>query len=201
MLDQRFIRIYLNMFRTFWLIIALAITAPNAWSGEADGRGTDEDYRISAEDVLEISVWREPELLRTVTVRPDGGISFPLVGDLRVANLTPAEVEGQITESISKFIPDAVVTVSVEKVMGLRIYVNGKVRSPGQFLVGRYVDVLQALTLAGGLTPFADRKNIKILRRINGRETVMKFNYEKVEKGQNLSQNVILRSDDTIVVP
>ena len=173
----------------------------HAWSEDVEKRGTDQKYRISAEDVLNISVWREQDMQREVIVRPDGGISFPLVGDIRAADLTPSELETAITAKVAKFIPDAVVTVSVVKVMGLRIYVNGKVRNPGQFLVGRYVDVLQALTLAGGITPFADSKNIKILRRIDGREVVLRFNYNNVSRGIGLEQNVILRADDTIVVP
>ena len=184
------------------LVLATVSAATSAvWAQEVERRGTDEAYRISPEDVLEISVWREEDLQRELTVRPDGGISFPLVGDTQAANLTPSQLEDKITEKLSKYIPDAVVTVSVVRVQGLRVYVNGKVRNPGQFLVGRYIDVLQALTLAGGLTPFADRKNIKILRRVEGRESVLKFNFDQVERGVNLEQNVILRSDDTVVVP
>ena len=170
-------------------------------TGVAQDRGVDEPYRISPEDVLEISVWREADLQRQVVVRPDGGVSFPLVGDVRAAGLTPEELEQQITKELSTYIPEAVVTVSVIQIQGLRIYVNGKVRSPGQYQVGRYIDVLQALTLAGGLTPFADRNNIKILRRENGQETVLKFNYSQVERGVKLEQNVVLKSDDTVVVP
>jgi len=183
------------------LVGSLLLTVSARSEDGFERRGADADYRISAEDVLDISVWREEDMQREVTVRPDGGISFPLVGDVQAANRTPSELEDVITERLSKYIPDAVVTVSVVSVQGLRIYVNGKVRNPGQFLVGRYIDVLQALTLAGGLTPFANRKDIKILRRIEGRETVLKFNYDQVERGKKLEQNVILKADDTIVVP
>ena len=193
-------------FGNHWLLMAaifilVNIFAVNAWSEDVVSRGTDQAYRISAEDVLEISVWKEEELQREVTVRPDGGVSFPLVGDIRAANLTPSELEANITTALAKFIPDALVTVSVIQVQGLRIYVNGKVRNPGQFLVGRYIDVLQALTLAGGLTPFANSKDIKILRRVDGREQVLKFNYKQVERGSKLEQNIILRADDTVMVP
>ena len=195
--------------KTLQRAAGLLMTALILFSGQASlandeavvDRGTNQAYRISPEDVLEISVWREADLQREVTVRPDGGVSFPLVGDIHAAGLTPAELEEVITKQLDKFIPDAVVTVSVLQVQGLRIYVNGKVRSPGQFLVGRYIDVLQALTLAGGLTPFADRNDIKILRRENGREIVLEFNYGQVERGVKLEQNIILQADDTVVVP
>lgn len=160
-----------------------------------------QNYIISPEDILEISVWREEDLKREVVVRPDGGISFPLVGDTQAAGLTPQQLQESITRSLARFIPEAVVTVSVLKVQGLRIYVLGKVNSPGQFLVGRYVDVLQALTLAGGLTPFANRRDIKILRRDGPREEVFKFNYNQVENGVRLDQNIVLQADDTVVVP
>lgn len=159
------------------------------------------DYRIGPEDMLEISVWKEEELQREVLVRPDGGISFPLAGDIRVAGKTPQEVEAVITEKLQRYIPDAVVTVSVTELTGHRIYVAGRVENPGQYVVGRYVDVLQALTLAGGLTPFAKEKEIKVLRREAGKEIVYPFNYDEVKEGTHLEQNMVLRNDDVVVVP
>lgn len=159
------------------------------------------DYRISAEDVLDISVWKEPDLERQVVVRPDGGISFPLAGELRAAGLTAGELQSLITERLARFVPDAVVTVSVIELRGLRIYVTGKVNNPGQFQVGRYVDVLQAITLAGGFTPFANSNAVQVIRRENGREKVFKFNYKQVERGKNLKQNIQLQADDVVVVP
>jgi polysaccharide biosynthesis/export protein len=160
-----------------------------------------EAYRISPEDVLQISVWREEDLERSVIVRPDGGISFPLAGDVHAAGRTPAELEQIIAEQLARFIPEAVVTVAVTELRGMRIYVTGKVTTPGQYEVGRYVDVLQALTLAGGLTPFAQTGSIKILRRQNGREVVYEFDYDEVKNGRNLQQNIQLKSDDVVVVP
>jgi polysaccharide export outer membrane protein len=158
-------------------------------------------YRISAEDVLEISVWKEPDLQKQVIVRPDGGISFPLVGDTIAAGLTPTQLEERIAERLHTYIPDAVVTVSVIELRGLRIYVSGNVVNPGQYTVGRYVDVLQAITLAGGLNAFADTNDIRIIRRQNGREKIFEFNYRQVERGRNLDQNILLESDDVVVVP
>ncbi len=181
---------------------AAGAPSASAASPRAGGEAMPEDaYRISPEDVLQISVWREEDLDRSVIVRPDGGISFPLAGDIQAAGLTTSELEQLITERLVRFIPDAVVTVAVTELRGMRIYVTGKVASPGQFEVGRYVDVLQALTLAGGLTPFAQAGAIKVLRRENGREVVYQFDYNEVKDGRNLRQNIRLKSDDVVVVP
>ena len=102
---------------------------------------------------------------------------------------------------LQEYIPDAVVTVSVLEIRGLRIYVSGNVTSPGQYTVGRYVDVLQAITLAGGLNPFADRNSIRVIRRKDGGEEVFRFNYGQVQRGVNLEQNILLQPDDVVVVP
>jgi polysaccharide export outer membrane protein len=158
-------------------------------------------YRIGPEDVLQISVWREESLDREVLVRPDGGLSFPLAGDVQAAGKTVDELQIELTQRIGKFISEPVVTVSVNTVAGYRVYILGQVKNPGQFVIGRYVDVLQALTLAGGLTPFADEDGIKIVRREAGGEVVLPFDYSDIRKGRNLEQNVVLRSDDVVLVP
>lgn len=189
------------------LVVSMgALLASPAGATEADPSnapvGVAPDYRIAAEDVLDVSVWKEPDLTKQVIVRPDGAFSYPLIGDVRAAGLTTSELETELRGRLSNFIPDAVVTVSVLELRGMRIYVTGKVRSPGQFQVGRYVDVLQAITLAGGFTPFADIKDIQIIRRDReGRETVFEFNYKEVERGRNLQQNIRLEADDVVLVP
>jgi polysaccharide export outer membrane protein len=158
-------------------------------------------YRIGPEDVLYISVWKEPELQREVLVRPDGGISFPLAGNVHVAGKTIQDVEAEITRKIRRYIPDAVVTVSAKTISGYTIFVIGKVKNPGQFTLGRYVDVIQALTLAGGVTPFAEDDEISVLRRQDGKEIVFRFDYSEVKNGKNLEQNILLKSGDVVVVP
>lgn len=159
-------------------------------------------YLIGPEDLLFISVWQEPELQREVRVRPDGGVSFPLAGNVDVAGKTVEEVTAIITERVQKYIPAAVVTVSVQEVAGYRIFVIGQVNAPGKFTLGSYVDVVQALTLAGGLTPFANSDNITIRRRTSdGREIVMPFDYGDVQSGDDEGQNVVLQSGDVVVVP
>ncbi len=184
-----------------WVMIVL-LSFPSVLLAESTFAGIEApEYRIGAEDVLNISVWKEEELDREVIVRPDGGISFPFAGDVKAAGRTPMQLQKVLTLRVQKFIPDAMVTVSVTKLAGLRIYVIGKVKKSGQFVIGRYVDVLQALTLAGGLDIYASEKKIKVLRRSNGKEIVFPFNYSAVKSGENLAQNILLQNDDVVVVP
>ena len=158
-------------------------------------------YLIGAEDVLNISVWKEPELNREVTVRPDGGVSFPLVGDIQVKGKTVDEVKTIVSKKISKYIPKAEVTVSLIRASSYKIYVLGKVNKPGQYVLGSYVDVLQSLSLASGLTPYANSDEIKILRRIDGKEIVFPFHYSEVSSGARMNQNIVLQSGDVVLVP
>lgn len=158
-------------------------------------------YRVGAEDLLEISVWREDTLKKEALVRPDGGISYPLIGEVQAAGKTVLEIRDEIARRLEKFIPDPVVSVSVVKSASQRIYVIGKVAKPGEFPVGRQIDVLQALSMAGGLTPFADGNDIRVLRREGGQQVVLPFEYHRVVRGQKIEQNIILRGGDVVVVP
>lgn len=158
-------------------------------------------YRVGPEDVLEISVWREDTLKKEALVRPDGGISYPLIGEVQAAGRTVAQIREEIAKRLDKFIPDPVVTVTILKTGSQRVYVIGKVNKPGEFPVGRYVDVLQALSMAGGLTPFADSSNIRVMRRDGERQIVLPFEYGAVVRGQKLEENVQLRAGDVVVVP
>jgi len=158
-------------------------------------------YLIGTEDVLDISVWKEPDLQRKVIVRPDGRISFPLVGEMQASGRTLDELQNEILKRLTKYIPNPVVTIVMEKVAGYKIYVIGQVKDSGEFTVGHFLDVMQALAMAGGLTAFAEENNIKILRRENGVQTAIPFEYAKVKKGDTLSQNIVLKSGDVVVVP
>ena len=174
-------------------------TSPSA---DAATRGTaDPGYVIGAEDALDIAVWRDETLKATVLVRPDGGISFPLAGDFIVAGKTAAEVRAELVRRLEKFVPEPVVTVSVVKVASYRIYVIGRVNKPGDFQTGRNVDVLQALSLAGGMTPFASEDDIRIIRKEGGNSVSYPFQYSRVRKGGDLSQNITLKSGDVLLVP
>lgn len=159
------------------------------------------EYEIGPEDLLEIHVWKEKDLQREVLVRPDGWLTFPLVGNVSAKGKTAQQLQEEIATRLRKYIPDPNVSVSVKKVAGYKIFIIGRVNKPGEFVVGRFIDVIQALTLAGGLTPFADDDNIRILRKEDGKETVIMFDYADVKKGRNLEQNIMLKSGDVIIVP
>jgi polysaccharide export outer membrane protein len=158
-------------------------------------------YVIGPEDALDISVWKDETLKTTSLVRPDGGITFPLVGELVAAGKTTDQLREELKKRLEKYIPDAVVTVSVAHVASYRIYVLGRVNKPGDIAVGRDIDVLQALALAGGLTPFAHEDDIRVVRKIDGRTTTIPFRYSQVLKDGDLAQNVTLRSGDVLLVP
>jgi polysaccharide export outer membrane protein len=158
-------------------------------------------YRVGPEDVLEISVWREDALKKEVLVRPDGGMSYPLVGEVQATGKTVLEIRQEIAKRLERFIPDPAVSVAILKVGSQRVYVIGRVNKPGEYAIGRYVDVLQALSMAGGLTPFADSNDIRVMRREGDRQLVLPFEYSRVVRGQKLEQNVQLRGGDVIVVP
>jgi polysaccharide biosynthesis/export protein len=160
-----------------------------------------EPYRIQPGDVLIVSVWKEQDLQSEVLVRPDGGLSFALVGDLQASGRTVEELRAKVDERLRKFIPDPSVTIAVKQIGGNRVYVLGKVNRPGEFPFSRPIDVMQALSLAGGATSFAALDDIQILRREQGHQTALRFRYSEVEQGRKLEQNILLQSGDTVVVP
>ena len=158
-------------------------------------------YKIQPGDMLEISVWREEDLLRQVLVLPDGRLSFPLVGDIQAAGKSVSQLQEQVTGRLTKYIPDPVVTVAILQLSGNKVYVTGKVARPGEFVANRYLDVVQALSMAGGMTPYAAPNKIKILRRENDTLIAIPFRYVDIEKGIRLEQDIMLQSGDVVVVP
>jgi polysaccharide export outer membrane protein len=158
-------------------------------------------YQVRPGDVLQVSVWKEDYLERDVLVRPDGGISFPLAGDVVAADHTVSEIRDSIAQKLARYIPDPVVTVAVKEIGGNKIYILGQVQRPGTFVMNPRVDVMQALAMAGGATPFAALNDIKILRRTGDGQQVIDFRYSDVERGRRLEQNVMLEGGDIIVVP
>jgi polysaccharide export outer membrane protein len=158
-------------------------------------------YIIQPGDVLTISVWKEKDLQGEMAVRPDGGLNFPLAGEIVAAGKTIEQLKTDITAKLTKYVPDPVVTVAIKQAQGNKIYVVGKVNKPGEFFANRNIDVMQALSMAGGPNPFAAVNKIKILRRINGEQKTFVFKYSQVEKGKNLEQNIVLQGGDIVVVP
>jgi len=183
------------------LTFMLASLAVQTGTFAAENSKPVDHYRIQPGDVLGVSVWKEEDLTQEVIVRPDGQITFPLVGEAKAAGNSIENLRLLISERLKKYIPDPVVTVSVRQLAGNTIYVIGKVNRPGVFPIVRNVDVMQALSLAGGTSTYAALNDIKILRRENGKLRALSFKYAEVEKGKRLEQNVVLRAGDVVVVP
>jgi len=179
------------------------VTAPPTIAKDAAGPGAQNAraYRLGPEDVLSISVWREDGLDKETMIRPDGMLNFPLVGTIRAVGRTVEEVRDDLVAHLQRYIPDPVVSVSLLRTGNNRVYVIGEVNKPGVYVAGQYLDVMQALSLAGGFTAFADRDDIRVLRRTNGQEAVIDFDYDDVSKGKHLEQNILLQNGDVVVIP
>ena len=186
------------------LILALGCTpkiSPPVEAQATAAQVVEDTYQLGPEDAIEISVWKEPDLTKQLAIRPDGKISYPLIGEIQAAGKTVKQLRKEISRRLEKYVTDAQVTVILLKTQYYKIYVVGKVNKPGEFLVGRPANVMQALAMAGGLTPFASPSRIVILRRLGDKEQTLPFNYKAVSRGQFLEQNVTLLPGDVVVVP
>jgi polysaccharide export outer membrane protein len=159
------------------------------------------DYKLHAGDSITVSVWKELELQRKVIIRPDGRFSFPLAGEVQAAGRSADQIRQDIESKLMKYIPEAVVAVMVEDVSGNRIYVIGQVTKPGMYVMNPELTVLQALSLAGGGTPFAKLDNISIIRGKGTTQKTLSFRYDQVIEGKALQQNITLESGDVVLVP
>jgi polysaccharide biosynthesis/export protein len=158
-------------------------------------------YTVNPGDILDISVWNEEALQKEVRVLPDGSISFPLAGNLSVTGKTILQIQTALVEKLKTLIADPVVNVSVKATEGNTINVIGQVKAPGQFIMYQPMDVMQALSLAGGLTAFAKANDIIIIRKNEKSSEALKFRYGDLEDGDELDKNYLLKSGDVIVVP
>jgi polysaccharide biosynthesis/export protein len=161
----------------------------------------DAEYKIGAQDVLRIDVWKEPEISRTAPVRPDGRISLPLINDVQAAGLTAAQLAAVIADGLRKYITNPQVTVGVTEINSRRVYVTGEVTRPGAFPLLPNMTVLQALSSSGGFSQFAKLKSIYVLRTEDGKQVKHPFNYKEVVSGKKPELNIPLRPGDVIVVP
>jgi len=159
------------------------------------------DYKIGPQDVLRIDVWKEPDISRTIPVRPDGKISLPLLNDVQASGLTAMELAASLKDSLSKYLTNPQVTVTVQEINSRRVYITGEVNHPGTFPLLPNMTVLQALSSAGGFTQFARLKNIYVLRSESGKQVKHPFNYKEVVKGNQPEQDIVLLPGDVIVVP
>jgi polysaccharide export outer membrane protein len=196
------------------LLVALAILAAAAAvsaqsppaaarpaPGRASGVPTPPDYVIGIEDVLGVLFWREQDMTGDVTVRPDGLITLPLVGDIQAAGLRPEALREEIRKAAAQFVEDPNVTVVVRQINSRKVFITGQVARPGSYPLLAPMTVMQVIALAGGLTEFADKESISVLRVEQGQMRSFKFNYKDVAKGKKLVQNIVLKPGDTVVVP
>ncbi len=160
------------------------------------------DYAIGPEDVLGILFWRDTEMSGDVTVRPDGMITLPLLGDVRAVGLTPEALATHVEAAAGKLITEPNVTIVVRQINSRKVYITGEVTTGGSYPLSGPRTVMQLIALAGGLTEYADSKNITVMRTAaDGQQQVFRFNYKDVARGKNLQQNILLKPGDTVVVP
>ncbi len=197
-----------------YVLCVLFISTAAAWSADKSSvpdiakKSTEElkgccdtDYIIGPGDQLDISVWKDEAMTRTVTVLPDGRIYFPLIGEVCAGGKTVAELRKELEARLVKYVPDLVLHLDVKQVNSMLVYVIGRVNTPGRQLLNANINVLQALSMAGGLNPFARKGNIRVLRPEDGKTKIFYFDYDNVSAGKDLEQNIILKRGDMIVVP
>jgi len=168
------------------------------WSAKSQSS----DYRIGAGDMIEVSTWKEPDLSRKeVLVRVDGKISFPLIGDIQAAGMTPAELTETIQKGLKDYVTSPVVTVTITNPGSQKVYILGEVLKTGEYPLYKTLTVLQAFALAGGFTQWASKDEIILLRKEGGKEKIYKINYKDIVRGRESENNLALQANDTIVVP
>lgn len=188
------------------LALALLFSAPscvaqNAGFPRSQPEAGAEAYVIGPEDVLEISVWQNQDLSRTVTVRPDGRISLPLINDVQAAGLTPEELKNQIAARLKPYVELPNVAVIVQQINSWRIYVQGEVRSPGVYPLRSQTRISQAIAMAGGFTEFAKKGKIRVVRKTRSATEFIDVNYNNILSNRSVQEDIYLRPGDTIIVP
>lgn len=180
----------------------MRLSNPVASAQETKTIATEEaSYSIGPLDLLEIQVWREPDLTRQVIVRPDGKITFPLIDDILASGMTPLDLKAVLMDRLKHFVDNPVVTVTVVESRSKNFYVTGKVNAPGTYPLRPNMTVLQALSVAGGFADWAHKDSIRIIRSLKGTQEIFTFDYDKVISGKRIKQNISLEPDDTIIVP
>jgi len=175
------------------ILLLLVLTATS------EARAQNDDYRIGSEDVLQISVWRDDGMSRTVPVRPDGMISLPLINDVRAVGLTPIELREVLMKKLADYLPTPEVSVIVTEIRSFKVSVMGEVKSPQRYDLKSWTTVLDVLAMAGGFTQFAARSKVSVLRREGTTTRHIPFNYPRVIAGQE--EDFYLRPGDKVVVP
>ena len=175
---------------------------PSAAGEQAEGmRAKQASYLVGPGDMIDISVWKDEALTRSVVVLPDGKISFPLIGEFEAAGRPLSQIKAEVEEKIKPYVPEPTVSVEIKQVNSMLVYVIGRINQPGRFLLNTNVNVLQALAMAGGLNPFARRDKIRVLRQVGEKTVTFPFRYDDVVEGTHLEQNIVLLRGDVVVVP
>jgi polysaccharide export outer membrane protein len=183
------------------LMVVFFLCPLTSWGAKETPVLPTDEYRIGPGDILDISVWKDEALTKQVAVLPDGKISFPLIGEVTAGGKTLAELRQELEKKLSRYVPDINLSVVVTRINSMIVYVVGRVNNPGMFALNTNVNVLQALSMAGGLNPFAKRSKIKIFREERNGTQIFPFDYDDVTKGENLPQNIRLKRGDVVVVP
>jgi len=195
---------------SFCLVLILSFNISQVYSADKAGDPDKQwspwtsvdSYKIGSGDVLEIMTWKEPDFSREeILVRIDGNITFPLLGDIQVAERTPLQVKKEIERGLKDFVANPVVTVTVTTPGSQKFYILGEVVNAGEYNLIKDLTVLQAFALAGGFTEWASKKEIILLRNEDGKEKIIRVNYKNIIKGKDFSQNIHIKANDTIIVP
>lgn len=175
--------------------------AEDAQTPPVPAAGLGSDYIIGPGDLLNIEVWKDPVLTRQVVVLPDGKIAYPLIGEMAAGGKTVAQLKKEIEQKIARYVPEAFLTVEVRQLNSMHIYVLGRVQAPGRTTLNANINVLQALAIAGGPTPYANRSKIRIFRYEGEKTKVFSFDYDDVTAGKELHTNIELKRGDVVYVP
>ena len=182
-------------------IVLLCVLTTGIYAAEKASAAPGGDYVIGPGDILDISLWKDEALTRQVTVLPDGKIHFPLIGELQAGGKTVAELKAELEEKLYRYAPGVELSLLVQQVNSMIVYVIGKVNNPGRFVMYSNVNALQALAMAGGVNPFAEERKIKIFRETAGGTKIFDFDYVDISKGKGLEQNIRMKKGDVILVP
>lgn len=184
----------------WWVVLGVLLLSGCAHQSAGKVDNTEQPYRIGREDVLDVTVWRDADLSRTLPVRPDGFISLPMVGEVRAEGRTPTELSGEIAQALKAYVQEPKVTVIVREVNSSRVFITGEVTHPGAYPLRGRVSILQAIALAGGFTDFADRDGIVVLRRSDANGNYIPVSYSELVDEPDKYEPLILRPGDTIIV-
>jgi polysaccharide export outer membrane protein len=182
------------------VLLATLLLRPVPGACQSDQPPAIDEFVLGIEDKLSVSVWKEPDLIKSVSIRPDGKITFPLVGDVQAAGRTPRQLTADLTKLLGRFIKEPVVTVVVEEINNFKVFVLGEVSLQGALNLRRRTRLLEAIALSGGMSKFADKSNVLLLRFEDGKETRTRIDYRKVVSGEKPELNLYLQPGDTIIV-